>query len=169
MKLIYLLHNYIVKYYAFFVLTYALLSVLFALILEYIFGFLPCFLCKMQRIPLYFIIILGFFNFASKRKCERNFTILAIFALFILAIISFYHAGIEYGIFNNFIDCVSDKAGFENVSELREYLTNKISVPCEEVSFRFLLSLSGWNFFLTLILGIIGLRHIYLSEKNKNV
>lgn len=160
MKLAKLMYHNFNKYYAIYIFIFAILSLVFAITLEYIYGFLPCLLCKIARIPLYFIVILGIFNFAARRKCEKIFTICSIIALFILSVISFYHAGVEYGIFSNFFDCVSAKDKFHNLAELRQYLSNKIAVPCDKAAFTFIFSLSGWNFFLAFTLGILGLRHI---------
>ncbi len=169
MKLNKVIYYHLIRHYSLYLFSYAALSIVFALILQFFFGLLPCALCNLARFPLYFILILAFFNFVAKRRCERTYIICGVIALFVLAAISFYHAGVEYGLFVNFFDCVSNKNNFENVTELSVYLQNKISTPCDKPLFKFILTLSGWNFFISLALGILGLKHIYLIKLQKNV
>jgi len=156
--------KFIINYPVAIFITIAVLT-LAALILQYVFGFLPCTLCKLQRIPYYFILVLGLFNFASKRRCEATYVKMVILVLAVTAMLAFYHAGVEYGVFENVFNCVAGASNFNNIAELQGHLTNKISVPCDKPVFKFIFTLSGWNFFIAITLGFFGIIHILLRKR----
>ena len=115
-----------------------------AFIMQYFFGFLPCKLCLMQRIPYYFILLVSIFYFCTKKSYKLLYVYLVILACFIGAIVSFYHAGVEYGLFKNILNCEAAK-NFNDISQLKNYLENRIAVSCNEPVFKLIFSLSGWN------------------------
>ena len=78
-----------------------------AFIMQYFFGFLPCKLCEIQRIPYYFILLVSVFYFCAKKSFKLLYVYLVMLACFIGAFVSFYHAGIEYGFFKNILNCES--------------------------------------------------------------
>ncbi len=139
--------------YSFFVLSLAISLITTVLIMEYFFNIMPCFLCKMQRISYYLIIFSSVFLIFKKKKI---FNIIAIICLFSTAIIAFYHMGIEYGFWQNIVECSSNTI---NITDLAEF-KKQISVSCNEVRWKFILSLSGWNFLITFFTGILGIKYI---------
>jgi len=134
------------------------------LIMQYGFGLSPCKLCKIQRLPYYFILIIACVNFALKRRFELYYVCLGILALFVTAAFGFYHAGIEYGVFENIFNCSAGQDKFADGTALKEYLTNKISVPCDRPAFKLIFTLSGWNFIIATIIGLLGIKRV-LSKK----
>ncbi len=138
-----------------------------AFILQYIFGFLPCKLCQIQRVPYFFICFFALLYFCSGRKHKSLFVILSFLALLAVAIISFYHAGIEYGFFSNIFNCQATE-NFNDINKLRSYLDNRIAVSCNEPAFKFILSLSGWNFMISfsfIICSIIFIKYKGIYDK----
>ena len=153
------------KYYTYILLIISIIILSAAFILEYIFNFIPCKICYYQRIPYFLIILLCFINIIIKNIRYKSINIwIIIIVLVFNMILSLYHVAIEVGYIENIISCTSDNIT-GSVSELKKALLGKINVPCEVVKFKFILSLSGWNFFISLLLGIISLRHILYLKK----
>ena len=88
---------------------------------------------------------------------KMSFVLISLTLLLSVAIISFYHAGIEYGFFKNILNCEAGRLIFADVTELKNYLEKRISVSCNEPAFKFIFSLSGWNFIISFSLIIYGL------------
>lgn len=151
------------KYYPNFLLLFAIIVIIVAMLFQYMFGILPCRMCYYQRIPYYIIIILGLINILVKRDGYRELYMYSCLILFVLnSVLSFYHMGIEYGYFNNIFNCVSEKNNYHSIAELKSSLVGTINVPCEVVGFKFILSLSGWNFFISLLLGFFTFYYILI-------
>lgn len=130
-----------------FLLCFAILVVSVALIMQFLFGILPCKLCYYQRIPYYMIIGFGILRFLIKHPLyPKMFLWVCVILFFVSAVLGFYHMGIEYGYFKNILNCVAGNNGVDSVMELKSMLIGKINVPCEVTGFKFVLSLSGWNF-----------------------
>ncbi|MBL6621676.1 MAG: disulfide bond formation protein B [Rickettsiales bacterium] len=119
-----------------------------AFIMQYFFGFLPCKLCEIQRIPYYFILLVSVVYFCAKKSFKLLYVYLVMLACFIGAFVSFYHAGIEYGFFKNILNCEATQ-NFNDINQLKNYLENKIAVSCNEPVFKLIFSLSGWNFIIS--------------------
>ena len=137
----------------------AIMVIAIVLIMEYGFNILPCKICSYQRISYYIIIILALSNITIKRQSyAKKLIYIYILLLALNAILAFYHAGIEYGYFDNVFNCTAVDGNYESVLQLKNLLTDKISVPCHKIAFKFILSLSGWNMVLSMILIIFALR-----------
>jgi disulfide bond formation protein DsbB len=132
---------------------FALLAIISVLVMEHGFDLRPCKLCLMQRTPYYLIIVLSAAYFLFERGFLVYFIILSFFSG---AVISFYHAGIEYGVFTNILTC-DQLLSFDNGKELLLSLKDKISTPCEKPAFKFIFSLSGWNFLFSFLFGVLGI------------
>ena len=155
----------ILKYFPIILSITAISVIAIILIMEHLFNIHPCKLCLYQRIPYYIIIILAGINFAIKQqKFARFFVIGSAILLFSNAILSFYHAGIEYGFFANIVNC-QNMVNADSVTDLLDQITNKLAIDCAKPAFIFIFSLSGWNFFLSLTLGIFALMHIFSYNK----
>ena len=145
----------------------SLIALISAYFIEHVLGHQPCNLCLIERIPYGLSIILISLTFIIKKN--ENFFILLLILTFIFSFfISFYHFGIEQGIFQESTVC-----GVKNFSEniSKEELLNKLSektISCKDVTFRiFGLSLTAINIVINILL-IITLAKIYSKyEKNK--
>ena len=104
----------------------------------------------------------------SLKKNEKFFTLLLILTFIFSFAISFYHLGIEQGIFQESAVCgVKDFS--ENIT--KEELLNQFNektVSCKDVTFRvFGLSLTTINIFISLLIIITLTKNYIKYEKNK--
>ncbi len=149
------------------IFLFSLIALVSAYFIEHVLDHQPCNLCLIERIPYGLSIILISLMFIIKKN--ENFIILLLILTFIFSFfISFYHFGIEQGIFQESTVC-----GVKNFSEniSKEELLNKLSektISCKDVTFRiFGLSLTAINIVISILL-IITLAKIYSKyEKNK--
>lgn len=142
------LTNRFLIYYPEILSSLVVLILLAAFVMQHFFGFLPCKLCEIQRIPYYFILLVSVLYFCTKKNYKILYVYLVMLACCIGAIVSFYHAGIEYGFFKNILNCEAAK-NFNDISQLKNYLENRIAVSCNEPVFKLIFSLSGWNFIIS--------------------
>ena len=84
----------------------SILTLVVAFIIEYIFGYVPCNLCKIERIPygLSIIILIANYNF---RRNQVFFSVLLMLIFSFSIIISFYHLGIEQGFIEESAVCAA--------------------------------------------------------------
>lgn len=148
-----------------FLLCFAILVIVIALVMQFLFGILPCKLCYYQRIPYYMIIGFGLLRFFINHPLySRMFLWVCVILFFVSAVLGFYHMGIEYGYFKNILNCVAGNNEVSSVTELKSMLIGKVNIPCEVTGFKFGFSLSGWNFFISLILGFSTLYYIFVKK-----
>jgi len=146
------------------------ISIISAFFIEYILGHQPCNLCILERIPYGLSIILIIFNYFLRKN--EQFIILLLILLFSFSfIISFYHFGIEQGVFEESVVCgLKDASNIISKEELLKQLQEK-AVSCKDVTFRiFGFSLTTINIIISLFLTII-LTKIFLNYgkfKNQN-
>ena len=156
------MHKLKIKTYLKLIFLICLISIISAYFIEYVLGFQPCNLCLIQRIPYGLGLILIILNY-SLIKNER-FIILMLILIFVFSlIISFYHFGIEQGIFEESAVCeLIDTSNIVSKEELLKQLQVK-NVSCKDVTFRiFGFSLTSLNIIISLILVI------FLSKVFKN-
>ena len=156
-----------VEFYLKIIFIISITALISAYFIEHILGHKPCNLCLIERIPYGLNLILLTIIFISKKSEKFLILLLIITAIFSFAI-SFYHFGIEQGIFKE--SAVCDVKNFsENMSkeDLLKQLNDKI-ISCKDVTFRiFGLSLTSINILINLIF-ITFLTKIYIKyEKNK--
>ena len=148
------------------VFLFSLIALISAYFIEYVLGHQPCSLCLIERIPYGISIILISLMFILK-KSEKFFTLLLILTFIFSFAISFYHFGIEQGIFEESTVC-----GVKNFSEniTKEDLVkqlNEKTVSCKDVTFRvFGLSLTTINIVISLLF-IINLTKNYIKHEKK--
>tara|TARA_B100000945_G_scaffold21255_1_gene15235 strand:+ start:641 stop:1123 length:483 start_codon:yes stop_codon:yes gene_type:complete len=148
------------------IIVLSILVLLTAYFIEYILGHKPCNLCLIERIPYFVSIVLCFFAILFKKFEKSTFLILGIFFLF-GGIVSFYHLGIEQGIFQESPVCnlSSDSLSLSREDLLKQL--NKEIISCKDVSFRFFgLSLATINTFLSLAISTILLNRFIKYGKN---
>ena len=149
------------------IFLFSLIAIISAYFIEYILGHQPCNLCLIERIP-YGISIILISLMLFLKKSEKFFILLLILTFIFSFAISFYHLGIEQGIFQESAVCgVKDFS--ENIT--KEELLNQFNektVSCKDVTFRvFGLSLTTINIFISLLIIITLTKNYIKYEKNK--
>ena len=147
-----------------YLLIYSILSLSFALFLEYVLNYKPCQLCLYQRIPYLLILIFSFVGFFFPKNLYWLYTIMIFFIS--STIISGYHSGIEFGLLNESSSCTSNSIQSLDKTKLLKSLSN--SMPsCTDIEFKlFGLSLATINFLISFAISFL----IYFKinyEKNR--
>ena len=148
------------------VLVFSIISLSIAYFIQYILGHKPCNLCLIERIPYLASVILVSLIFIMNRFKKIIAGIILLFFLF-GAVVSFYHVGIEQGIFSESLVCSLDISQ-DNLSkeQLLKQLKNP-SISCKDVTFRFLgLSLATINTIISILLSGIMFKVIKNYGKN---
>ena len=149
------------------IFLFSLIAIISAYFIEYILGHQPCNLCLIERIPYGVSIILISLTLFLKKN-EKFFILLLILTFIFSFAISFYHLGIEQGIFQESAVCgVKDFSENITKEELLNQLNEK-TVSCKDVTFRiFGLSLTTINIFISLLIIITLTKNYIKYEKNK--
>ena len=148
------------------ILTFILIILIFAFVIEYKLGHQPCKLCFYERIP-YFLSIFLISKILFIKGYEK-ITLLILSIVFVFSsVLAFYHFGIEQGFFKESLVCKTESLS-ENLSkkELLQQLKQN-SVSCKDVSFRILgLSLAAINTIFSLILSFVFIKLFMYCKKN---
>ena len=156
------MHNLKIETFIKIIFLVSLVSIISAYFIEYVLGHQPCNLCLIERIPYGLAIVLIILNHILIKN--KRFIILLLILVFSFSlIISFYHFGIEQGIFEESAVCgLKDASNIVSKEELLKQLQVK-NVSCKDVTFRiFGFSLTSLNIIISLILVI------FLSKIFKN-
>ena len=136
-----------------------------ALVIEYVFGYRSCNLCKIQRIPygLSLIILIANYNF-KKNQIFHSVLLLLIFSFSI--IISIYHFGIEQGFIEESLICdLKNGSNLLSKEDILRQLQEK-NVSCKDVTFKILgLSLTSYNIIISVLIVYFTTKS-YLSYDN---
>ena len=149
------------------IFLFSLIALISGYFIEYVLGHQPCNLCLIERIP-YGLSLILISLILYLKKSEKFLTLLLILTFIFSFVISFYHLGIEQGIFEESAVC-----GVKNFSEniTKEDLLNQFNektVSCKDVTFRvFGLSLTTINIVISLLFIINLLKNYTEYEKNK--
>ena len=128
--------------------------------IQYVFGFQPCNLCIIERIPFMLAIIVLILNYKFKKNELFNSILLMMIFTFSF-LISVYHFGIEQGFIDESSVCGVNKADLTTKEDILKSL-QKINVSCKDVTFKiFDLSLTTYNMLISIIMLLISLK-IYL-------
>ena len=148
------------------ILIFSILSLSIAYFIQYVLGHQPCNLCLIERIPyIAAIILISLIFIVNKYEKIISGTILIFFIFG--AVVSFYHFGIEQGVFSESLICKLSNNNPLNKEELLNQLKKAEIVSCKNVTFRFLgLSLATINTIISLILSGIMFRIIKNYGKN---
>ena len=161
------MYNFKIETYIKIIFFVCLVSIISAYFIEYALGHQPCNLCLIERIPYGLAIVLIILNHILIKN--KRFIILLLILVFSFSlIISFYHFGIEQGIFEESAVCgLKDASNIVSKEELLKQLQVK-NVSCKDVTFRILgFSLTSFNIIISLIL-VIFLSNIFKNyEKFK--
>lgn len=153
----------------------SLIALISALIAEHIFGLAPCILCIYQRFPYLFILIVAMSGSISiYKKMNQNISLYCLLlctaALFIEAIIAFYHVGVEQHWWKSFLEgCTIDFSIVK--ASLLEQIQSAKAVPCDEIPWQlFGISMAGYNVLLSLglfVLCTLSLRFRWILDNKK--
>ena len=160
--------NYKAEFYLKIIFILCFVALISAYFIEHVLGHRPCNLCLIERIPYILGIILIFIIFFFKKN--EKFIVLLLILTFIFSFaISFYHLGIEQGIFEESAVCgVKNFSANITKEDLLNQLNEKI-VSCKDVTFRvFGLSLTTINIAISLLFIITLFINYTEYEKNKS-
>ena len=161
------MHNFKVETFIKIIFLVSFVSLISAYFIEYVLGHRPCNLCLIERIPYGLAVVLIILNHILIKN--KRFIILLLILVFSFSIIiSFYHFGIEQGIFEESAVCgLKDVSNIVSKEELLKQLQVK-NVSCKDVTFRiFGFSLTSLNIIISLILVIFLLKIFKNYEKFK--
>ena len=156
------MHNLKVETFIKIIFLVSFVSIISAYFIEYVLGHRPCNLCLIERIPYGLAIILIILNHILIKNIR--FIILLLILVFSFSlIVSFYHFGIEQGMFEESTVCgLKDTSNIVSKEKLLKQLQVQ-NVSCKDVTFRiFGISLTSLNIIVSLILVI------FLSKFFKN-
>ena len=147
-----------------FLLSFAIL--LIAYTIQYLFGYQPCNLCIIERVPYFLSLIILILNYKFKDdQIFYSILLLLIFAFSFL--ISLYHIGIEQGLIDESNVCGSNNVGLTTKDEILRSL-QVINISCKNVAFKiFGLSLTTYNMFISILMFFISSKFYLLSNENK--
>jgi disulfide bond formation protein DsbB len=135
-----------------------------ALTIQYVFGYHPCNLCIIERIPYGLAIIILTLNYIFK-KDQIFYTILLLLVFSFSIIISVYHFGIEQGFIEESAVCGSKNINLMTKEQVLNSL-KELNISCKDVAFRiFGLSLTTYNIFVSILMFIISIK-IFLLNNN---
>ena len=149
------------------IFLFSFIALISAFFIEYILGHQPCNLCLIERIP-YGLSIMIIISVFLIKKNQKFFVLLLILTFAFSFVISFYHFGIEQGLFQE-----SSVCGVKSLTEIitKEDLLKQLSektISCRDVTFRiFGLSLTSINIVISLLIIITLLKIFNKYEKYK--
>lgn len=151
---------------ALFIFIYSVSALLFAYTSQYGFGLLPCILCLYQRYPLFAVVALSGAALLCKNKLRKWLVVLSAVLLLVGAGIALYHVGVEHGVIDNG-GCDVGESVPTTLEEMTAQLMGKPNVPCDKPQFvLFGVSMAGWNFVFSSLMGIFTLVMSWRGRKN---
>ncbi len=128
-----------------------------ALIIEYIFGYQPCNLCKIERIPYLLSIIILITNYLFKGN-QTFYAVLLILIFLFSIIISFYHLGIEQGFINESTVCETKSFNLLTKEDILNSL-KELNISCKNVALKILgLSLTTYNMLISILMLLLSIK-----------
>ena len=153
------------------ILIISSISIITALIAEFVFNLQPCELCLKQRHPYYLFILLSFIALfiLPFYKLYLSFLIQlgSIYGIFY----SVWHVGVENKLFKAPAGCSSGLSVSSNTNQLKEQIFNKQVVACDEVIWAFFgISAATLNTIVLLLIFVINALYIYkyYGKKEEN-
>ena len=145
-----------------FILSFLILTS--ALIIEYVFGYQPCSLCLIERIPYGLSIIILLLNFLFKKN-HLFYSVLLMLIFLFSTIISIYHLGIEQGLLVESSICTSQYLDLITKEQVLNSL-KELNISCKNVAFKiFGLSLTTYNILASILMFVLSAK-IYLLSKS---
>ena len=144
----------------------SLVPLVLAYLAEYLLQLQVCNLCYYQRYIYYGSLSVGMVSWFAVR---RRFLLYWFVALLFLcnAGLAFYHMGVEYGWFGLPDSCSSNIDYNASIDEIILAIKGNSGSTCDEVQWKFILSIAGWNFLYTMV--CLFYITIYLLAKHRNL
>tara|TARA_A100001015_G_scaffold287001_1_gene356323 strand:+ start:236 stop:727 length:492 start_codon:yes stop_codon:yes gene_type:complete len=144
----------------------SLASIFFALYYQYIKNYPPCELCIFQRIPYFCISLFSVFGLITQKYKEN--TLMLILLIFVSSfLLSFFHVGVEQDLWKYGSSCSNNVGDFENIEDLREFLSKVPITKCDEVLVSFWgFSMASLNMIFS-FLNVVILIIFYKKFKNE--
>ncbi len=138
-----------------------------AYIIQYLFGYQPCNLCLIERIPYFLALIILILNYKFKK--DQTFYSVLLFLVFTFSLlISIYHFTIEQGLIPESSVCESSNAGLLITKDDILKSLQEITVNCKDVAFNiFGLSLTTYNMLISLIMTFISIKIYFINNEIK--
>ena len=126
------------------------LAIIFALYYQYFENYPPCELCIYQRIPYILIILFSIIYFFS--RLFKYISVLLIFLFLSSFALALTHFGVEKGLWQISSSCSNATQEFDNIDQLRAFLSTVPITKCDEVTWSFAgISMAGYNLIYSLI------------------
>ena len=149
------------------IMLFSFFAIFVAYFIQYVLKHQPCNLCLAERMPYISSIIIISFCLFFKKFEKISLSILSLI-FFFAALISLYHFAIEQGFINESLVCNFNSEGNDLSKEHLLNQLKEIPVNCKDVTFKiFGLSLTTFNIFISLILGVITTKLFLTYEKNR--
>ncbi len=140
----------------------SIITLMSALIIEYGFGYKPCSLCVIERIPYGLAIVIILLNYHFKKN-QAFFSILLILVFLFSILVSVYHFSIEQGYIDESTICATIDLNLITKEDILDSF-EEIRISCKDVAFKILgFSLTTYNIFISIIMIIISTK-IYLGN-----
>ncbi len=141
-------------------LILSIITLTSALVIEYGFGYKPCSLCIIERIPYGLAIIILILNYNFKQN-QIFFSILLILIFLFSILISVYHFSIEQGFIDESAVCKSKNLNLITKDDILNSL-KELRISCKDVAFKiFGFSLTFYNIILSILMFLLSTK-IYL-------
>ena len=146
-----------------FIILLCVTSIFYAFFIEYFLGYKPCILCKYQRAPYIFGLIIGLFGFFKPLDTKMMIYILLTFLASMT--LSGYHVGVEQELYQSVFNCSDNNLGVLEKGKLLESL-KVINPDCRNVNFAvFGVSLATINLILSFVISSVSY-YLYSNAKN---
>ena len=147
-----------------FILSFIILTTAYTI--QYIFGYQPCNLCIIERIPYALTIIIIILNYKFKKN-QLFYSVLLLLVFLFSFLISLYHLGIEQGFIDESNVCGSKNVELITKEEVLKSLQT-IRVSCKDVAFRiFDLSLTTYNMIISVLMFLISAKIYLINNENE--
>ena len=152
------------EHYLLILFSLSFLILITAYAIQYIFGYQPCNLCIIERIPYTLGIIILILSYKFK-KDQVFYSVLLLLIFLFSFLISLYHLGIEQGLIDESSVCESGSLNLITKESVLKSL-QEIRISCKDVTFRiFGLSLTTYNMIISVIMFLISVK-IYLINND---
>lgn len=137
----------------------SIMSLIFVLVSQYVFGFEPCILCIYQRVPYVITALMGITGLIllhrEKIRATTNLILLCAVIFFAESLLAFYHVGVEQHWWRSIFESCAAPDLTGSASDILKLIEQAQAVPCDQVAWRFLgLSMATHNIFLALVLAL---------------
>ena len=137
------------------ILTVCLVSLSFALLMQYGFGILPCELCLWQRGPFVAGAVLAAMTFLVPLRFQKFLMILCVVFFLANSGLAVFHSGVErhWWVFHS--ACTGSASLSGSIEAMREQLLATPVTRCDEISWSlFGLSMANFNIVFSFVMGV---------------